>query len=90
MNITEQQVNEAVRAALAGIPTDVRTGVCNAVQILRSVDASTLPADLQDELAYILQHSLHSDEDIGEVAERIAYLASAMDVADDETTTAST
>jgi hypothetical protein len=76
MNISQQRIGEAIHACLEGVPHDVRGGVCKAVQILRSIDMTTLPVECQDELQYILHHPLHSDDDIGEVAGRIAYLAS--------------
>jgi hypothetical protein len=76
MSLTGQRINEAVDAALKGVPHDLANAVGIAVKILKSIDAPMLPIELQDEFDFIVRHSLGSPEDVADVAERIAYLAS--------------
>jgi hypothetical protein len=87
MNAARKKVQEAVCALLQQVPHDVPTGVENALQLLLEVDVSVLPADVREEFWWVIGHPLHSPADANEIAERIAYLAHALNVDDDDAST---
>jgi hypothetical protein len=86
MNAARKKVHEALRALLEQVPHDVATGVHNALQLLLEIDVSVLPPDVREDFCWVIGHPLQSPADADEVAERIAYLAHAVNgISDDDT-----
>lgn len=77
-------MREALRALLEQVPHDVAAGVRNALSPLREVDVSVLPAEVREDFCWVISHPFQSPADAAEIAERIAFLAHALNCVNDD------